>query len=99
MITLDAGNVLLKPSHRKQLMARLKRAIRLGDRLGQFVLKISLKRSGKHVEITADAHDKFGDVKVRSRGSTLMDALYAMVRDLLRSLHSHALRRSNPVPA
>ena len=34
MIKLDAGNVPLKPSHRRQLMTWLKRSLRLGQQLG-----------------------------------------------------------------
>ena len=36
MIKLDLGNVLLKPSHRKQLMSWLRRSLRLGERLGDY---------------------------------------------------------------
>ena len=43
MIKLEAGNVLLKPSHRKQMMAWFRRAQRLGSRLGQFILTITMQ--------------------------------------------------------
>ena len=54
MIKLDEGKLLLKPSQRRQIMAWLKRATRLGERLGQFVLSITMKRTGKIVLIIAD---------------------------------------------
>jgi hypothetical protein len=98
MITLDAGNVLLKPSQRKQLMARLKRAIRLGDRLGDFMMKISLRRSGRHVEMTARVHDRLGDFGVRARSGSLMDALHVIVRQVFAQLHQHAVLRRAVVP-
>src|SRR6202035_4771455 len=50
MIKLDAGNVLLKPSHRRQMMSWLRRALRLGSQLGQFALTITMHRSGKQCE-------------------------------------------------
>ena len=99
MITLDAGNVLLKPSHRKQLMTRLKRVIRLGDRIGDFVLKIALHRSGRHVEISAKVHDRHGDFVFRTRQMTLPDAIYALVRALATRLHTQALGRTTPALA
>ena len=34
MMTLDSGNILLKPSHRRQLFSSLRRATHLGDRIG-----------------------------------------------------------------
>lgn len=94
MITLDAGNVLLKPIQKKQLMSRLKRSIRLGDRLGNFVMNLKLRRSGKHVEMTARGKDRFGEFGARARGSTWMDAIHAIVREIVRELHSHAIRRA-----
>ncbi|MGN6505294.1 MAG: hypothetical protein ACTHM6_06995 [Tepidisphaeraceae bacterium] len=99
MITLDAGNVLLKPSHRKQLMARLRRAIRIGDRLGDFVLKIVLRRSGRHVEVSAQVHDRHGDFSFRTRQMTLADAVYATARGLSTRLHQQAIGRLAPATA
>ena len=51
MIQLDAGNVLLKPSQRKQLLSWLRRSLRLGQRLGDFALKITLRHVGKAYEV------------------------------------------------
>ncbi len=94
MITLDAGNVLLKPTQKKQLMSRLKRVIRIGDRLGDFVMKLSMRRTGRHVEMTANVHDRLGDFTLRSRGQNWIDALYQMVRALTSRIHQHALQRA-----
>ena len=44
MVKLIEGNVLLKPTQRRQLMGWLKRVQRLGERLGNFVLTITLQR-------------------------------------------------------
>lgn len=94
MITLDAGNVLLKPTQKKQVLARLKRAIRLGDRIGDFVMKITMRRTGKHVEMTADVKDRFGNFSMRSKGQNWIDALHAIVREVFREIHNHTVRRA-----
>jgi len=57
MIKLDSGNVLLKPSQRKQLMAWLRRSLKLGQRLGNFVLTITMWRSGRQFELRAEQVD------------------------------------------
>ena len=93
MVTLDVGNVLLKPSHRRQLMARLKRIVRLGERLGAFVLKLGFRRSGRHVEVVAQVQDRIGKFACRTRKSTLQDALRDMISQVQASLHAHQLRR------
>ena len=82
MIKIDAGNVLLKPSHRKQVMSWLKRAIRLGQRLGDFVMTLSLHRSGNSYEVQARVHDAAGDFGVRFRQHDWRHA----VRNLIRAL-------------
>lgn len=94
MITLDAGNVLLKPIQKKQLMSRLKRSIRLGDRLGNFVMNLKLRRTGKHVEMIARGKDRFGEFGARARGSSWIDAMHSIVREVLRELHNHVIRRA-----
>ena len=92
MVTLDVGNVLLKPSHRRLLMSRLKRIIRLGERLGAFVLKLGLRRSGRHVEIVAQVQDRVGQFACRTRKSSLQDALREMIGQVQAVLHAHQLR-------
>ena len=61
MVKLIEGNVLLKPTQRRQFMGWLKRVQRLGERLGNFVLTITLQRSGRHFEVNARVHDAAGD--------------------------------------
>ena len=53
MIKLEPGNVLLKPSSRRQFMGWLKRVARLGQRLGNFDLKITLSRIGNQLQAVA----------------------------------------------
>ena len=94
MITLDAGNVLLKPTQKKQVLARLKRAIRLGDRIGEFFMTIRMRRTGRHVEMTADVRDRFGNFSMRTKGQNWMDALHEIVRNVFREIHNHTVRRA-----
>ena len=91
MIKLDAGNVLLKPSHRKQLMAWLRRAIRMGSRLGQFALTITLHRSGRQYEARASVHDSAGDFVCRSRQTDWRNAMRDLVHNLVQRLHQQWL--------
>jgi hypothetical protein len=94
MIKLEAGNVLLKPSHRKQLMAWLRRALRLGSRLGEFVLVITMHRSGKQCEVRATVHDAAGDFVCRSRQHDWRDAMRDLVHSLVNRLHEQCLRQT-----
>ena len=82
MIQLDSGNVLLKPSHRKQLMAWLKRATRIGQRLGNFLLQITMKRTGRSYEVNCTVQDSAGNFNLRMRRHDWRDA----VRDLSRMI-------------
>lgn len=93
MIKLDAGNVLLKPSHRRQMMARLRRALRLGSQLGQFVLTITMHRSGKQCEVRAEVRDSAGQFACRSRRQDWRDAMRELVRELVNRLHAQRLTR------
>lgn len=88
MIKLDAGNVLLKPSHRRQLMAWLKRAIKLGQQMGDFVLKLTLHRAGKLYEVRADVHDMAGDFACRRRHRDWRDAIREVITALTARLHT-----------
>jgi hypothetical protein len=92
MIKLDAGNVLLKPSHRKQLMSWLRRALRLGSSLGEFTLIITMRRSGKQCEVRANVHDSAGDFACRSRQHDWRNALRDLVRMIVNQLHAQKLR-------
>jgi len=82
MMTLDSGNILLKPSHRRQLTSSLRRATHLGDRIGDFALDIGMQRTGRQCEVTARVHDAAGDFVCRSRQTDWRNA----IRDLARSL-------------
>jgi len=93
MIKLQAGNVLLKPSQRKQLMAWLRRALRIGSRMGEFVLVITMHRSGRQCEVRAQVHDAAGDFVCRSRQHDWRDAVRDLVRRLVNQLHAQQLRR------
>ena len=95
MIKLEAGNVLLKPSHRRQLMAWLRRALRLGSRLGQFALTITMHRSGRQYEVRARVHDSAGDFACRARQTDWRGAMRDLVRNLVNQLHQQWLVRSS----
>ena len=93
MIKLDAGNVLLKPSQRRQLMAWLKRALHLGKRLGDFVLHITVRRSGRFFDVNAKVHDRAGDFRCRMRRHELNQAFREMARRVAVRLHDQMLGR------
>jgi hypothetical protein len=93
MIKLDSGNVLLKPSHRKQLNAWLRRPTRLGDRLGAFDLSIQLQRSGRQVEMTAGVSTSRGVKAFRARESDWRHAAHRIIRMI--TVHLHDLGLSN----
>jgi hypothetical protein len=92
MIKLDSGNVLLKPSHRKQLMTWLRRAMRLGQRIGNFALSISMQRIGRAYEVRATVEDSVGTLNCRARRHDWQDALRDLVRRLTLWLHEQQLR-------
>jgi hypothetical protein len=104
MIKLDAGNVLLKPSHRRQLMTWLKRALRLAKRLDNFVLAISMQRSGRLVEVKADVSSgnihgmsngnkgAVPAVTFRARQHDWQDAARQIIRTLTSHLHDQMVR-------
>jgi hypothetical protein len=91
MIQLNSGNVLLKPSHKKQLMASLKRAVKMGERLGQFFLNLTLHRSGRAFEVIASVNDKFGNFDLRTRSTDMRTAIRNLIRMLSARLHGQLL--------
>ena len=95
MIKLEVGNVLLKPSHRKQLMSWLRRALRMGSRLGEFMLVITMHRSGRQCEVRATVHDAAGDFVCRSRQHDWRDAMRDLIRSLVNQLHAQQLHRAS----
>ena len=88
MIKLDLGNVLLKPSHRKQLMSWLKRPLRLGEQLGNFVLTLTLHRVGRSYEVHASVSDSAGSFDCRCRQRDWRGALRDMIRTLANRLQA-----------
>jgi hypothetical protein len=94
MIKLHSGNVLLKPSQRKQITSLLRRCVRLGKRLGDFVLNISMRRAGRFYELHAAVHDRAGDFACRARQNNWQDALRALARALTLRLHEQCLHRA-----
>jgi hypothetical protein len=94
MIKLQSGNVLLKPSQRRQIAALLRRCVRLGKRLGNFVLNISMRRSGRMYEVRADVQDRAGAFACRARQNNWHDALRDLARSLTLRLHEQCLHRS-----
>ena len=94
MIELDLGNVLLKPSQRKQLMSWLRRSLEFGKRIGDFILKISVQRSGRQYEIKAKVHDSAGDFGLRTRQTDWRSAFRDLIRMLTNQLHAQWLSRT-----
>lgn len=94
MIKLDAGNVLLKPSQRKQLMSWLRRSLRLGERLGNFFLTITLRRVGRQFEARAEVTDSAGAFDCRVRRSDWRGTLRDLTRALVVGLHQQCLSQS-----
>jgi hypothetical protein len=93
MIELDVGNVLLKPSQRRQMMARLRRCAKLGSRLGGFLLRIQVWRTGRQYELRAAVRDRAGEFLCRVRRSDWADAVRDLIRDLAARLHHQRLRQ------
>jgi hypothetical protein len=91
MVKLEAGNCRLNGSQRRQLNAWLKRAVHLGERVGDFLLKISIRRVGKAFEMRASVHDAAGDFGCRARGQTWRDVCREIVRTLAVRLHNQRL--------
>ena len=92
MFKLNEGNVLLKPCQRRQLMASLRRAMRLGSRLGKFMLTISLRRAGRAYEVVASVQDSRGEFRCRSRQNDWRGALRDLTRSICQRLHDQCVR-------
>jgi ribosome-associated translation inhibitor RaiA len=93
MIKLAPGNVLLKPAQRRQLMSWLRRAAKMGERVGRFVLTLTLKRTGRMYEAQAHVNDRAGSFDVRERQTDVIAAIRNLVRSLTSQLHLQALAR------
>ena len=94
MIKLQSGNVLLKPSQRRQITALLRRCVRLGKRLGDFVLNITMRRAGRMYELRAAVQDRVGAFACRARQNNWQDALRELARSLTLRLHEQCLQRA-----
>lgn len=91
MVKLNSGNVLLKPSHRRQVMAWLKRAQKIGGQVGDFLLTINLSRTGRLTEIRAEVSDAAGRFSVKVRRPEWRDAFQEIARMLTVQLHAQRL--------
>jgi hypothetical protein len=93
MIQLNVGNVLLKPSHRKQVMASLRRAMKIGQRLGNFMLHVRMSRCGRNYEVKAIVRDSAGDFTCHSRRHDWRGAMRELAHMLVSRLHQQWLMR------
>ena len=91
MVKLNPANCVLKPSQRRQLLSWLKRAVNLGEKVGDFVLTITVRRVGRMFEMQAAVHDAAGDFDCRTRGQTWRDVCRAIVRMVAVRIHSQRL--------
>ena len=92
MMELVSLNVPLRGVHRKQIMAWLRRSLKLGRQIGNFVLKMTIQRSGKSFEVRAQVSDGAGEFTCRSKGD-LMDACREVTHKLNLQLHKQRLQR------
>ena len=95
MLRLIEGNVQLKPSHRRQLMTCLKRIQKLGQRLGDFVLTLSLHRAGRVLEVKAMVHDSVGDFEYRLRKQDWRRTLQDLARALYSKVNAQFLNQAS----
>ena len=94
MLTIDTHNVLLKPSQKRQLFASLRRTLRLGQRMGNFALNISMQRHGRQYEVRATVHDSAGDFGCHQRDRDWRTALRQLIKRPSILIHDQYLRRA-----
>jgi hypothetical protein len=94
MIQLNAGNVLLKPTHRRHIMTCLRRASKLGQRIGDFVLNLTLTRSGRAYELRASVKDRAGAFSYRIRRSDWRSGIRELTHMIVGRLHAQYLLRA-----
>lgn len=92
MIKLYPGNVLLKASHRRQMLRYLKRTLRMGQRMARFDLTLSLNRVGRSYEVKASVHDSAGAFACRSRKHDWRDAIREAAGSLATGVHNQLLQ-------
>lgn len=93
MMELVSRNVSLKPAHRRQIMGWLKRSLHIGQQVGNFVMTMTIQRTGKRYEVRADVQDQAGTFVCRVRKHELMDACRGAVQQLNLQLHNQRLSR------
>ena len=91
MVKLEAGNCPIKPSQRRQLTSWLKRAVHLGERVCDFILKITVKRVGRFWQMVATVHDRAGDFVCKARATTWREVCRDICRAIANQLHAHRL--------
>jgi hypothetical protein len=91
MVKLEAGNVLLKPSHRRQVMGWLRRSSKIGNRLGNFDLTVTINKVGRAHEARASVNDAAGNFVCRSRQRDWRSAIRELVQQLSNRLHAQRL--------
>lgn len=94
MMKLDTGNVLLKPSHRRQMNTWLKRSMRLGQRMGSFDLTLSLQRIGRSYEARAQVRDANGGFDCRARRTDWRNAMRDIAFSVTNKLHDQCVQRA-----
>ena len=93
MFEIVSNNVLLKGSHRRQILAWLKRSMRLGQRIGGFAVKITIQKSGAAFVVLAQVRDQAGSFTCRARKHEVMDACRSLMHILSMQLHEQRLNR------
>ena len=96
MIKLDSGNVLLKPSHRRQFTAWVRRLSRLAQHFCNYFLNFSIQRTGRQYELKArftpaKAHSQAFECRLRQHD--YLDGLRELCRQVTDQLHNQYVRR------
>lgn len=89
---LVSPNVPLRGVHRKQILAWLRRPMKIGQQIGNFFMKMTIQRIGKSFEVKAQVRDEAGEFTCRSRGD-LMDACREVTLKLNQQLHRQRMQR------
>jgi len=92
MIQLNEGNVLLKPSQRKQLLSWLRRSIKYTQRMTRCFMSISMNRCGKQVEVIATIWSGKSPTVFHAKSSDWRDATRHLIHRLSGYLHDQLIR-------
>lgn len=93
MMELVSRNVSLKPAHRRQIHSWLKRSQHLGQQVGDFVMKMTIQRTGRSYVVWADVKDHAGAFMCRAKNHELMDACRLVIQKLSVQLHNQRLAK------